>query len=151
MFLIRSARFSHVDPYAELRGDLRAQNAAGLPGQVQCLDTAGPCIGALYKERLTQSTGFLYDCYLLDGSKAVVQQQRALFAREWTARPPRLIVLTDSNCFTGPRTFDKYTSWLWMQEQLGGYETVLERHPTEPLHLWSRPEVPYAYRILRRR
>ena len=31
-----------------------------------------------------------------------------------------------------------------------GYRVVLERHPATPLHLWSRPEMPYGYRMLRR-
>ena len=151
MFLMRGTHFQHVDPYADLRSDLRAQNAAAADGAVQCLDTAGPCIGALYKERLTESTGFLYDCYLLDGGNAVVRQQRALFMQEWNRRTPEVVVLTDSNCFTGPRTFDKFSTWPWMQQQLSRYALVLERHPEQPLRFWSRPERPYAYRILRRR
>lgn len=151
MFLLRSTHFSHADPYAGLRADLIANRAAALNGRVQCLDTAGPCVGAMYEARLTQSTGFLYDCYLLDGSNAVVQQQRTLLQQEWAQRPPRLVVLTDSNCFTGARTFDKYRSWPWMQQQLAEYNVMVERHPMQPLRLWSRPEQPYAYRILLRR
>ncbi|GAA3753427.1 hypothetical protein [Terriglobus aquaticus] len=151
VFLMRSSHFSHADPYADLRHDLVARGATPFDRRVQCLDTAGPCIGAMYEARLTQTTGFLYDCYLLDGSKPVVQQQRALLQQEWTERPPQIVVLTDSNCFTGARTFDKYTGWPWMQNTLAEYDVLLERHPVQPLRLWSRPEQPYAYRILQRR
>lgn len=151
LFLLRSTHFSHADPYFQLEQDLAAHTAQSLHGRVQCLDTAGPCIGALYEARLTQTTGFLYDCYLLDGRNAVAQQQRALLEREWARRTPQFLVLTDSSCFTGARTFDKYGSWPWMQQQLARYNVVLERHPAQPLRLWSRPEQPYAYRILVRR
>ena len=56
------------DGFAEpLSADLVGLGGPALSGNVQCLGMAGGCITTLYRMRLIESSGFLYDCYLYPG------------------------------------------------------------------------------------
>jgi hypothetical protein len=111
----------------------------------------GGCIQTLYKERLVQSTGFIYDCYFEDGKNNTVRALREEFAEKMTESSPEWIVETNSSCLNYPRTFNKFTNWSWFDRFLGeNYALVLERGPSTPVRYWSRKSVPFAYRIYRK-
>ena len=152
--VVRLASFDRTEPPRPILSDL---SAFGLPsslsGHVQCMDTIGGCLDSLYAGEIVQSTGFLYDCYLLGGrgsdrSGAVVGELRRHFWQEMANDPPRLIVVTDSICYEGLRSFDKYARWPEFRSYLASnYDLVKQSSPQAPTHYWSRPLTPYGYRI----
>ena len=83
-----------------LVADLAALGGAGL--RVQCMDTAGPCIDAMLASGRVQATGFVYDCYLLDGRSAVVEGLRRRFWEQVERGRPEVFVVTDSVCYDQP-------------------------------------------------
>lgn len=103
-FLLRTMKFDHGEPPRPLLADLRALDVA--QGQVQCMDTAGSCIDALNAGGILQATGFLYDCYLLDGANATAVALRSRFWDQMAHHPPGWIVSTDSVCYEPVRSFD---------------------------------------------
>jgi hypothetical protein len=115
------------------------------------MDTAGGCIASLYNDRIVQSTGFIYDCYFLDASEPVDRKLRARFEEEIHRNPPRFFVVTDSVCFGGARSFDKFSNWPWLSQELSKKYTIKkETHFTTGVRYWSRVEIPYNYRIYER-
>jgi hypothetical protein len=150
LFAYRTSRYSHAEPYAQLRSDITSARTASGDDSVQCMDTGGGCIGALYSLRLVQSTGFLYDCYFHDGSSRVAQALRNQFEAQFLKQPPQLLILTDSVCFEPARTFDKYPDWQWFNDELRThYVLAEERHFKQPVRYWSRADVLPGYRIYR--
>jgi hypothetical protein len=147
-FVHRTATYSHTNPYTPLSTDLESLGGASLSGSVQCMDTAGGCIASLYDEKLLQSTGFLYDCYLQEEHSAVALALRLRFEAAMTRNPPRLLIVTDSVCFAGKRSFDKFGAWPWFNAQLAEqYHLVRDRRFEQPVHYWSRTDLPFSYRI----
>lgn len=70
-----------------------------LNGKIQCLDTFGGCIETLYNERMTQSTGFLYDCYLFTPHQdEATRRYRDAFWKSFLSARPELVVVTDQFC-----------------------------------------------------
>ena len=58
---------------SHLEQDLGSLGGAQLSGHVQCLDmTMAGCINVLYRMKLVQSTGFIYDYYLFSQDRNVV-------------------------------------------------------------------------------
>jgi hypothetical protein len=146
----KAATYSHADPDTALMADLQRLGATNASGSIQCLDTAGSCIQTLYKERLVQSTGFLYDCYFEDPRNPTVRALRSQFEEAIQRKPPEWIVETNSSCFSNPRTFDKYPDWTSFNSYLSdNYALAAARTPTRLVRYWSRPELPFAYRIYR--
>ncbi|WP_263376162.1 hypothetical protein [Granulicella aggregans] len=152
--VIRLAKFDRIEPQRPLLSDLSAFGPPStLSGHVQCMDTIGGCLDSLYAGGIVQSTGFLYDCYLLgergsDRNGVVNGDLRRHFWEEMALDPPRLIVVTDSVCYEGARSFDKYTRWPEFQSYLArNYDLVKQSGPQPPIHYWSRPLTPYSYRI----
>lgn len=101
MFVRRVVTFDRTEPVRPLVADLDALGGRGL--RVQCMDTAGPCIDALLASGRVQATGFVYDCYLLDGRSAVVQGLRRRFSEQVERGRPEVFVVTDSVCYDQPR------------------------------------------------
>ena len=156
--VVRLASFDRREPARPLLKDLEAFGApVNLSGHVQCMDTVGDCLDSLYAGRIVQSTGFLYDCYLLGGhgtdqNGVVTADLRRHFWQEMALAPPRLIVETDSVCYESVRSFDKYEHWPEFQSYLAAnYVLVKQSGPQAPVHYWSRPLVPFGYRIYERR
>lgn len=146
----KASTYSHADPDTALIADLQRLGATNASGSVQCLDTAGSCIQTLYKERLVESTGFLYDCYFEDPSSPTARALRARFEEAVERTRPQWIIETNSSCFDHPRTFDKYPGWTAFDALLSQhYAPVAEHDPTHPRRYWSRPDLPFAYRIYR--
>lgn len=150
VFLLRLMRFDRREPARPLVAELNALGGKEL--RVQCMDTAGGCIDAMYAARRVQATGFLYDCYLLDGRSEVVRGLRERFWRAIEQTPPEVFVVTDSVCYSQPRSFAKYAGWPEFERFLEErYVLREEHHPTEMQRYWSRASLPFAYRIYVRR
>jgi hypothetical protein len=146
IFLARITKFDRGEPDRPLLHDLKSLNVAD--GQVQCMDTAGSCIDNLYAGQIVQSTGFLYDCYLFDGTNPVALDLRKRFWRAIDRNPPRLIVVTDSACYDPAPTFDKFTRWPEFTNYLAvNYTVARTSGPQRPVRYWSRAVTPFAYRI----
>jgi hypothetical protein len=96
-----------------LRGDLNA--AGGKPGldhSVQCVDSIGGCLRALYDLRLVQATGVLYDEFLFrSGLPPELERRRVFFLRQLQQKPPQVIVVTPRPFPFGPSAYAKLTDW----------------------------------------
>jgi len=150
IFLARTATFDRGEPARPLLADLQALGVT--QGQVQCMDTAGSCIDNLYAGRIVQSTGFLYDCYLLDGSSPVALDLRRRFWEQIERNPPRWIVVTDSICYDPKPGFDKFGRWPEFSGYLANNYTLARSSGVQrPVRYWSRAVAPFAYRIYVRR
>lgn len=106
-----------------LQQDLNDLGGAKLSGRVQCLDvTMGGCINVLYRMRLVQSTGFIYDTYLFpERDTDFTQRTQARFLREITANPPEVIVLTSHSW---PRPKDTFA----ILDRFPALQQVLAEH-----------------------
>ncbi len=150
LFVRRLVTFDRREPGRPLVADLDALGGRGM--RVQCMDTAGPCIDALYASGRVQATGFVYDCYLLDGRSAVVEGLRRRFWAQVERGRPEVFVVTDSVCYDQPRGFAKYAGWPEFTGFLAkNYVLREERQPVEMQRYWSRAAVPFAYRVYVRR
>ena len=136
-----------------LESDLNQQGGSQLSGQIQCLDTTAGCINALYRMKLIQSTGFLYDCYFFaPGQTPATEQLRNKFLDELTETKPRIIVVSNQLCLNGARDFNKVENWPQFNAYFSQhYALLLERHPPHLVKWWSRAEQPSEYRIYTRR
>lgn len=150
IFLARIAHLDRGEPDRPLLHDLQSLNVADR--QIQCMDTAGSCIDNLYAGQIVQSTGFLYDCYLLDGTNPVALDLRHKFWQAIDRNPPRLIVVTDSFCYDPIPTFDKFSKWPEFSTWLAANYTLTRTSgPQRPVRYWSRAVTPFAYRIYQHR
>jgi len=156
--VVRLASFDRGEPQRPLLRDLSAIGPpSSLSGHVQCMDTLGNCLDSLYAGRIVQSTGFLYDCYLLGGRGSdeyglVTADLRRHFWQEMARNPPRLIVETDSVCYEQARRFDKYSGWPEFQSYLASNYVLMKQSGVQaPVHYWSHPQTPFGYRIYERR
>jgi hypothetical protein len=132
-----------------LQSDLDQQGGSQLSGRVQCLDTTSGCINTLYRMRLIQSTGFLYDCYFFaPGQTPATELLRDRFLSELEAARPQVIIVTEQFCQNGARNFNKIEHWPQFKNYFAqNYTLVVERRPPHLVKWWSRPEQSTAYRI----
>ena len=150
LFVRRVVTFDRTEPVRPLVADLDALDGGSI--RVQCMDTAGPCIDALLASGRVQATGFVYDCYLLDGRSAVVDGLRRRFWEQVERGRPEVFVVTDSVCYDQPRGFGKYAGWPEFSAYLAkNFVLREERQPVEVKRYWSRAAVPFAYRVYARR
>jgi hypothetical protein len=100
-------------PIASLEQDLRRLGGPSLSGKVQCLDmTMGGCINVLYRLKLVQDTGFMYDFYLFPKTaNAVVVPLRARFLQQITRSPPKVIVISAHNWPGDTLGYDQLDRW----------------------------------------
>jgi len=146
IFLIRAASFDRREPGRPLLADLRSLGVADR--SVQCMDTGGSCIDDLYAGRIVQSTGLIYDCYLLDGTNRVARSLRDRFWQQIARNPPRLVVVTDSTCYDVAPSSGKYAHWPEFTAWLAAnYRLARVSAPQPQLHYWSRRQTPFPYRI----
>jgi hypothetical protein len=89
---------------------------------------------------------------MLDGGNAVTLDLRRRFWEQMKRKPPRVIVMTDSDCYEDERSFDRFEKWPEFQRYLDANFT-LERDsgPLPPVRYWSHPMEAYQYRIYVRR
>ncbi|GGG91489.1 hypothetical protein [Silvibacterium dinghuense] len=134
-----------------LRADLTQLGGQQLNHQVQCLDVAAGCLNALYRMNLVQSTGFLYDCYLLSPEQnATGEAYRGRFLDEIREHPPRAFVVTSHECGLGEMTYhyDELRDWPQFADYLSAhYALYADRVPPHRL-LWAGEGTkPFGYRI----
>jgi hypothetical protein len=135
-----------------LQRDLTEMGGASLDGRIECLDFTSGCVTTLYRMRVEESTGFLYDCYLFEPvTNAVVRGYRERFWRELASRPPEVIVLSNQDC-ERRAGFDKIDRWPELAEWLRRkYRVEKEVTPPEKVR-WASTVVDSAsYRIYARR
>lgn len=132
-----------------LVGDLNRLGGEKLSGQVQCVDTVGGCLGALYELKLVESTGFLYDEFLFGPERnGVVARSRAEFWDSLKAHPPKVIIVVSGLFPTGASGFQKLELWPEFNELLRhDYFLFDQVTPPDPVYWWSRSENPHSYRI----
>ena len=109
---VRRYEWWRDDFQQSLTRDLDELGGAALSGHVQCVDMSAGCIKTLDRMGLVQSTGFLYDLYLLAPEETVYQtQERDRFVRLMLRDPPRVLVITDQDYLFGDRGFAKIERW----------------------------------------
>ncbi len=130
----------------------RALHEDGTVGSVQCIDTYGGCVNALYDLRIKQATGYLYDCYLFAPPSGIRDSYRKEFLSAFDSANPSIVIVTDNQCFHVERSFARIASWPEFDEQLSKHYTVRERWTSQISYKWwTRPEVPTAYTVYIRR
>ncbi len=109
---VRTYEWWRDDFQQSLRRDLEELGGSALSGHVQCLDMSAGCIKTLDRMGLVQSTGFLYDFYLLAPEETTYQtQERERFMRLMIESPPRVLVITNQDYLFGDRGFAKIERW----------------------------------------
>jgi hypothetical protein len=111
-YLYRSFNFVQTDQISMgLVNDLGRYPSDKLDGRVQCLDGVAGCYSALYRLRLTQSTGLMGDQLLFSSRpNPAVDRYRDEFITEIKSNPPLIFVET-SYTFGDPQSFDKIDRW----------------------------------------
>jgi len=146
-FAIEVHGFDHYDAFQDaLTADLRAEHANS--GGVQCFDTWGGCLDALYIMDIVEPTGYLYDCYFYTAPGWRRDLYRRDFLRAFDAAAPRVLVVTDQFCFKGEHSFARIDTWPDLEARMqGNYTLATQWQATRPGHWWRRPEQPQAFRI----
>ena len=140
----RNQEFNH-----ELADDLNALGGqAALQQQVQCIDMTSGCLNTLYNLKIVQATGYLYDCYLFQPQQTPVSLDYR--ERFWTALEqarPRVLVVTDQQCFAMTRDWNGAARWPQFAALLAS-DYVLTKQYTPP-HIWwaGGASLPYPTRI----
>jgi hypothetical protein len=136
-------------PFVEALTKALVERGAG-PQEVQCLDTVGGCINALYNLHLTQSTGFLYDCYAYAGPEQSQQVYRRSLLEALTAAKPRYIVLSSQSCLEEKGAPERVSRWPSLQQFLGNrYSLDGYWAPSGPIKWWNQKELPPSFVIYR--
>lgn len=143
-FDVSTAGFSTL-----LQADLtQLSGNASLDGHVQCIDFTAGCLTTLYRMGLTQSTGFLYDCYAFQSdTDPVVREYRQRFRAALEAHPPEVIIQSDQDC-GHPHSFNNIARWPELGQFItSNYTLVKQVTPPEPIRWADKPAMPYSYRI----
>ena len=124
-----------------------------LQREVQCFDNTAGCASTLYNLQIVQATGFVYDCYAFQAKASGFQDgYRAAFLAALRQANPRVLVVSDQNCFTLSRNFDRLATWPGFEEYLGShYSLYVERDLQHRIAWWRHPAPPFSYRIYVRR
>ena len=93
---VQSQQLYSMTTLNSLQGNLERLGGKQLSGKVQCLDmTEGSCINVLYRMKLIQSTGFIYDFYLFPKTTTTVTRPlQQIFMEQLQTRRPEVIVLS---------------------------------------------------------
>jgi hypothetical protein len=130
-----------VEPVQSLARDLNSLGGATLSGDVQCIDTIDSCLATLYRLRLVQSTGMMYDEFLFVAPDSVRPRQAAAltelrhnFLAELASHPPRVLIVTPWLFPAGPDHYAKLDRWLAFEQFVAGcYEFRMQRDfPSSP-------------------
>jgi hypothetical protein len=136
-----------------LDGELSRMGGSALSGQVQCIDTVGGCLNALYDLRIVQHTGFLYDEFLFGpGSARAVAANRSAFWTALAADPPRVMIVVADLFPSGPPGFEKLRLWPQFSDYLNSHYALYDEvAPSRPTYWWARRDPPRSYRIYLRK
>jgi hypothetical protein len=146
----RNQEFNH-----QLAADLTTlsnNNLNTLQNQIQCFDNTAGCINTLYNLQLVQATGYLYDCYSFQSKQSPYQDRyRADFLTAIAQANPRLLVVTDQDCFTLTRTFTRLDRWPQFTAYVAQNYTLTKQYtPPHTIAWWRHPAQPFSYRIYER-
>jgi hypothetical protein len=132
-----------------LTADLNQLGGAKVDGKVQCFEMAAECQNTLYNMKLVEATGFMYDCYMFQTHETPVGlKYREDFWKAIHANPPEVYVMTNQECFTMNRNFERAARWPEFREYLDTeYTLVAERTPPHTLGWWRHPAVPFSYQL----
>jgi hypothetical protein len=152
MALWRISRFDTKGIFEDaLSLHLSEQKRLSLPG-IQCLDTYAGCLNTLYRLRMMQSSGYLYDCYLTLPQSTDRDKYRKQFLDSLTASRPDTIVVTDQPCFTQHEGYDWINRWPELSNYLlENYELSDEWNSHRQIREWNHPQYPASFRIYIRR
>jgi MYXO-CTERM domain-containing protein len=132
-----------------LTADLTSLGGPSLSGHIQCLDMYAGCLGTLYRMRLVQSTGFLYDCYFFNQPQsAFTLEMRRRFLEDLERDPPRVIAMSNQNClgrrlqYFSPAEWPEFSAWLGAH-----YSLAVQRQPQGMIRWWPVAEEAPGYRI----
>ena len=139
---MRSVRDRWPDePVQSLTRDLNSLDGEALSGNVQCIDTIDSCLATLYRLRLVQSTGMMYDEFLFVPPDSVKPRQataltemRRNFLAELASHPPRVLIVTPWLFPAGPDHYAKLDQWPEFEHFVEGcYEFRMQRDfPSSP-------------------
>jgi hypothetical protein len=117
---------------ASLEHDVQTMGGSELSGHVQCLDmTLASCINVLYRLRLVQSTGSIYDYYLFpEKPTPVTDALQARFLSEVTATPPRLLVLSQQIWPSDRMSYEEVARWPAFQRFLQDHYFLAREYST---------------------
>ena len=134
-----------------LQADLNQLGGEQLSTGIQCLDMAAGCLNTLYRMKLVQTTGFLYDCYLLTpGGGHTAEEYRREFWREINTKPPKVFVVTSHQCGLTPMNYryDALRQWPAFDAFLAAHYVVYaDRIPPHKVKWIGEPALPFGYRI----
>jgi len=136
-----------------LRADLNRLGGEKLNNRVQCLDMADGCIPTLYNMRLVQSTGYLYDCYMLSSQPGTERDRsREAFWQAIMKNPPAVFVVSSNDCDSATQrpgyAYQKMSRWPQFDDYLkANYHLDAERIPPHMVNSGSSPSKPLGYRI----
>ena len=116
--------------------------ARSLDGNVQCIDAVSGCTDALLHLRLRQATGTMYDEFLFPQSPApwgtvyagwapglplpaAVAAERQRFQAAFSARPPRVVIVSAWLFLEGPGDYRKLALWSWFDAYLREHYTLI--------------------------
>ncbi len=151
LWAARASRYDweHDEFTESLTADLTSLGGASLSGHIQCLDMYAGCLGTLYRMRLVQSTGVMYDCYFFNQPQsAFTLELRRRFLEDLERDPPRAIVVSNQNClgralrYFSPAEWPAFSAWLGTH-----YSLALQRQPEGTIRWWPVAEETPGYRI----
>jgi len=132
-----------------LAADLNALGGQQLNNQIQCLDSTAGCINTLYNLQIVEATPYMYDCYMFQAAPSPARDRyRQGFLNAFQQARPRVVVLSDQECFTFDRSFSKLDLWPEFESVLSSdYTLATQRTPPHTIAWWRHPAQPFSYRI----
>ena len=133
-----------------LQADLTRLGGVGkLNDRVQCIDVTSGCLNTLYNMGLVQATGYLSDCYALQPLQTPVSEAyRDGFMRAMEANPPKVMVVTDQECFSLAHSWELPQRWPKFEQMLQtDYRLVAQRTPPDRIGWWRHAVEPNSYRL----
>ena len=115
-YLLSASRSTWPEPYLHaIEADLRAAGGPALNGRVQCIDSISGCVSVLYRMRLEQATGTLYDEFLFPPTATslpgAVRQGQQQFLQALTAHPAQVFIIASWLFPSGPGDYEKLPLW----------------------------------------
>jgi NAD(P)H-flavin reductase len=102
----------------------------------------------LYDIGTVQSNAYLYDCYLFNGTGTKQDQYRKDYLKALVRKLPRLIVVTDQNCFVPDPGFQRLTQWTEFSDLLSRhYQLATVSTSEQTFLLWNRRERRVGFEI----
>jgi hypothetical protein len=94
--------------------------------------TMGGCINVLYRMKLMQSTGFIYDYYLFPKqTNAVTAALQARFLQEITSKPPEVIVFSSHTWPGDTYSYQQIERWPAFRDLLQRRYRVVRELPQQ--------------------